>query len=239
MGKPLVIHPQTEQNAPPEYVIYLRRVLSELAEVSEALLCGLKDFDSEGEYTGVSISSDPLPPESALSAIALRLNSDDDVTFERVCNEIQSTFAADGISGPVIFNGFKFKDIWERLKERKALVAFQRRYPIALASYHDLSTDLYNSIDRCPEIWNGIASYWFLWRTKETIDVMRAESAGRLHVHVGPNVNLVELAKRLLVLSDSVTFWYAGPITFPVGDCSICKLSTLEPGTPVSTTASC
>ena len=212
MGKRLVIHPQTEQNAPPDYVVYLRRVLADISEISVALLCGLKEFDSEGGYTRICVSRHPLPPELAITAIALRLDSDDDAIFERVSKRIQTTFAADGISGPVIFNGFKFPDIWARLKRGKALVAYERRRPITLASYQDLSADLYRSIDRCPAIWNSIASYWFLWRTKETIDVMRAESAARLHVHVSPNINLVELAKKLLILSDTITFWYAGPI---------------------------
>ena len=212
MGKRLTIHPQTEPNTPLQYVHYLRHILENISEVTEVLLCGLKDSDSERNYTGISISKSPLPQDLALTAIALRIDPDDDDTFERVSQRIQSAFENDGISGPVIFHVSKFQDIWSRLKKVKAFLAYKRREPIILDSYHDLSTNLYHSIDRYPSVWNGIASYWFKWRTKEIIDIMKSDSSGRLHIHVSPNTNLVELAKRLLILSDAITFWYAGPI---------------------------
>jgi len=212
MAKRLVIHPQTEETTPVDYIFYLRRVLRDIPEVSEALLCGLAEFDPESGYTGVEVSSVPLPPERALSAIALRLNSDNDETFSQVSGKIQSQFEADRIAGPIIFDGFKFPDIATRLKKAKAIIAYERRAPVQLSSYHDLSIDLYQSLERQPSIWNGIAAYWFLWRTKEIIDVMRSDSSGRLHVHVSPSTNLVELSKRLLIVSDAITFWYAGPV---------------------------
>lgn len=212
MVKRLVIHPQTEETTPVDYIFYLRRVLRDIPEVSEVLLCGLAEFDPESGYTGIEISSVPLPPEQAFTAIALLLNTANDKTFSNVSEKIQNKFEADGLAGPIIFDGFKFPDIVTRLKKGKAIIAYERRRPVQLSSYHDLSKDLYQSLERQPSIWNGIAVYWFLWRTKEIIDVMRSDSSGRLHIHVSPDTNLVELSKRLLIVSDAITFWYAGPM---------------------------